>query len=123
MSRGASEGASVRIFLLHGRNRLTSHIILLFGRVRELQGDGTWLIDDEGRPVAPVLLWLDSRAARLAEEIQASPQNARRSIGVPAPASMHASKRRSSPRCRRTRRNAYPVPLPRFTARTGFTFA
>ena len=29
------------------------------------QGDGTWLIDDEGRPVAPALLWLDSRAARL----------------------------------------------------------
>ena len=76
MSRGASEGASVRIFLLHGRNRLTSHIILLFGRVRELQGDGTWLIDDEGRPVAPALLWLDSRAARLVEEIRASSQNA-----------------------------------------------
>jgi hypothetical protein len=72
MSRGASEGASVRIFLLHGRNRLTSHIILLFGRVRELQGDGTWLIDDEGRPV----LWLDSRAARLVKEVRASPQNA-----------------------------------------------
>ena len=40
------------------------------------QGDGTWLIDDEGRPVAPALLWLDSRAARLVEEIRASPQNA-----------------------------------------------
>jgi erythritol kinase len=39
------------------------------------QGDGTWLIDDEGRPVAPALLWLDSRAARLVEEIRASPQN------------------------------------------------
>ncbi|HMH98383.1 MAG TPA: FGGY-family carbohydrate kinase [Bradyrhizobium sp.] len=40
------------------------------------QGDGTWLIDDDGRPVAPALLWLDSRAARLVEEIRASPQNA-----------------------------------------------
>jgi erythritol kinase len=40
------------------------------------QGDGTWLIDDGGRPVAPALLWLDSRAARLVEEIRASPQNA-----------------------------------------------
>ena len=40
------------------------------------QGDGTWLIDDEGRPVAPALLWLDSRAARLVEEVRASPQNA-----------------------------------------------
>ena len=40
------------------------------------QGDGTWLIDDEGRPVAPALLWLDSRAARLVEEIRVSPQNA-----------------------------------------------
>src|SRR5467141_4290667 len=30
-----------------------SHIILLFSRVRELPGDGTWPIDDEGRPVAP----------------------------------------------------------------------
>jgi len=44
--------------------------------VRELQGDGTWMIDDEGRPVAPALLWLDSRAARLVEEIRASSQNA-----------------------------------------------
>jgi hypothetical protein len=40
------------------------------------QGDGTWLIDDDGRPVGPALLWLDSRAARLVEEIRASPQNA-----------------------------------------------
>jgi len=40
------------------------------------QGDGTWLIDAEGRPVAPALLWLDSRAACLVEEIRASPRNA-----------------------------------------------
>jgi len=40
------------------------------------QGDGTWLIDDDGRPVAPALLWLDSRAAGLVEEIRASERNA-----------------------------------------------
>lgn len=39
------------------------------------QGDGTWLIDDDGRPVAPALLWLDSRAGRLVEEIRASERN------------------------------------------------
>lgn len=26
------------------------------------QGDGTWLIDSEGRPVGPAMLWLDARA-------------------------------------------------------------
>ncbi|WP_426440693.1 FGGY family carbohydrate kinase [Bradyrhizobium genosp. P] len=40
------------------------------------QGDGTWLIDDDGRPVAPGLLWLDSRAGPLVEEIRASEHNA-----------------------------------------------
>jgi erythritol kinase len=40
------------------------------------QGDGTWLIDDDGRPVAPALLWLDSRAARLVDEIRGSERNA-----------------------------------------------
>ena len=39
------------------------------------QGDGTWLVDDEGRPVAPALLWLDSRAAGLVEEIRGSESN------------------------------------------------
>jgi erythritol kinase (D-erythritol 1-phosphate-forming) len=33
------------------------------------QGDGTWLIDREGLPVAPAWLWLDSRAAALVEEL------------------------------------------------------
>src|SRR6266851_2352788 len=42
MCRGASEGASVRIFLLHGRNDLTSNIIILFGRVRELEAHAAW---------------------------------------------------------------------------------
>ena len=31
------------------------------------QGDGTWLIDKRGEPVAPAWLWLDSRAAALVE--------------------------------------------------------
>ncbi|MCP3368519.1 FGGY-family carbohydrate kinase [Bradyrhizobium cajani] len=39
------------------------------------QGDGTWLIDDDGRPVAPALLWLDSRAAGLVERIRDSERN------------------------------------------------
>jgi erythritol kinase len=36
------------------------------------QGDGTWLIDAEGEPVTPGWLWLDSRAARIAEDYVAS---------------------------------------------------
>ena len=30
------------------------------------QGDGMWLIDQAGEPVAPAWLWLDSRAASIA---------------------------------------------------------
>ena len=36
------------------------------------QGDGMWLIDKEGEPVAPAWLWLDSRAASIAEEFTRS---------------------------------------------------
>ena len=32
------------------------------------QGDGMWLIDKAGEPVAPAWLWLDARAAPIAEE-------------------------------------------------------
>jgi len=32
------------------------------------QGDGTWLIDEAGEPLAPAWLWLDARAASIAEE-------------------------------------------------------
>ncbi len=32
------------------------------------QGDGTWLVDKSGEPVAPAWLWLDSRAASIAED-------------------------------------------------------
>ena len=34
------------------------------------QGDGTWLIDAEGRPVGEALLWNDNRAARLIDRWQ-----------------------------------------------------
>jgi len=40
------------------------------------QGDGTWLVDDDGRPVGAALLWLDSRAAALVDAIRASERNA-----------------------------------------------
>lgn len=40
------------------------------------QGDGTWLIDEDGEPVASALLWLDSRAAGLVRDIRASERNA-----------------------------------------------
>jgi erythritol kinase len=37
------------------------------------QGDGTWLIDKAGEPVAPGWLWLDSRAAAIAEAVIQDP--------------------------------------------------
>lgn len=36
------------------------------------QGDGTWLVDRRGEPVAPAWLWLDSRAADLVREQEAN---------------------------------------------------
>lgn len=36
------------------------------------QGDGLWLIDGNGEPVAPAWLWLDARAAAIAAEFTAS---------------------------------------------------
>ncbi|RWE70685.1 FGGY-family carbohydrate kinase [Mesorhizobium sp.] len=39
------------------------------------QGDGTWLIDKEGEPVAKGWLWLDARAAAIVEEIRARPDD------------------------------------------------
>lgn len=38
------------------------------------QGDGIWLVDDAGEPVAPAWLWLDSRASEIAEAYVKSPQ-------------------------------------------------
>ena len=37
------------------------------------QGDGTWLVDAKGEPAAPAWLWLDARAAAIAEEYIAMP--------------------------------------------------
>ncbi|MER8500087.1 MULTISPECIES: FGGY-family carbohydrate kinase [unclassified Mesorhizobium] len=39
------------------------------------QGDGTWLIDKDGEPVAKGWLWLDARAAAVVEEIRARPED------------------------------------------------
>ena len=36
------------------------------------QGDGTWLVDRDGEPVAPAWLWLDSRAAAIVRELDRS---------------------------------------------------
>ncbi|RXR22781.1 carbohydrate kinase [Oerskovia turbata] len=35
----------------------------LIGAAVTGQGDGAWLVDEDGRPVGPALLWLDGRAA------------------------------------------------------------
>jgi erythritol kinase (D-erythritol 1-phosphate-forming) len=40
------------------------------------QGDGTWLMDKHGAPVGPAWLWLDSRAATIADEFMAHPDYA-----------------------------------------------
>ncbi|MCX8505116.1 MAG: carbohydrate kinase [Alphaproteobacteria bacterium] len=42
------------------------------------QGDGTWLIDREGAPVGPALLWLDGRSAEIVEQIRARPEDSER---------------------------------------------
>lgn len=36
------------------------------------QGDGTWLVDAHGEPVAPAWLWLDGRSGALTRELRAS---------------------------------------------------
>ncbi len=36
------------------------------------QGDGTWLVDAEGEPAGPALIWLDARAAALTADLRAS---------------------------------------------------
>jgi erythritol kinase len=40
------------------------------------QGDGCWLIDAEGEPVGGGLIWLDSRAAEMAQDFVAGPDHA-----------------------------------------------
>jgi erythritol kinase len=39
------------------------------------QGDGTWLIDRDGEPLAPGWLWLDARAAGTVERLGARPED------------------------------------------------
>lgn len=39
------------------------------------QGDGTWLVDRHGEPLADAWLWLDARAAPTVERLAASPLN------------------------------------------------
>lgn len=41
------------------------------------QGDGTWLVDAAGEPVAPGWLWLDARAGSIVEELRADPDRLR----------------------------------------------
>lgn len=57
-------------------HELGGHIDDLAGRTTAIavtgQGDGTWLIDDAGEPVGDGWLWLDSRAAGIVEEFEAS---------------------------------------------------
>lgn len=36
------------------------------------QGDGTWLVDAEGEPTGPGLLWLDARAASIVDTLKAT---------------------------------------------------
>ena len=49
----------------------------LTGRIAAIavtaQGDGTWLIDAEGEPAGPALIWLDARAAALTATWRAAP--------------------------------------------------
>lgn len=42
------------------------------------QGDGTWLIDADGEPVAPGWLWLDGRAIATVDEMRARPEDRQR---------------------------------------------
>lgn len=38
------------------------------------QGDGTWLVDAEGEPVGPAMLWLDARAGAIVDEMRSAAQ-------------------------------------------------
>ena len=42
------------------------------------QGDGTWLLDRAGAPVAPAWLWLDARSADIVDDFRNGPDDARR---------------------------------------------
>jgi erythritol kinase (D-erythritol 1-phosphate-forming) len=55
---------------------LSAHVPDLASRLSAIavtgQGDGMWLINHEGAPVAPAWLWLDARAAAIVEEFTVS---------------------------------------------------
>ena len=55
------------------------------------QGEGTWLVDSIGKPVAPALLWLDARAAEIVESLEQAPEARRRfrCVGLLRGASIH----------------------------------
>ncbi|MDI9348529.1 MAG: FGGY-family carbohydrate kinase [Candidatus Symbiobacter sp.] len=42
------------------------------------QGDGTWLMDQDGQPAGPALLWLDGRAAGIAQTLRSRPEDKER---------------------------------------------
>ena len=56
--------------------RLAEKVANLASRVIAIsvtgQGDGMWLIDKAGEPVAPAWLWLDARATDIVEEFTSS---------------------------------------------------
>ena len=41
------------------------------------QGDGTWLVDAEGEPAGPALIWLDARAGDLTADLRRAPAGRR----------------------------------------------
>ncbi len=58
---------------------LTDKVPNLSSRVAAIavtgQGDGTWLIDASGEPVAPAWLWLDARSSDIAKEMRSRPED------------------------------------------------
>ncbi len=60
-------------------NALQSKILNLNERIAAIsvtaQGDGTWMMDQHGEPVGNGLLWLDARAAPIAQSLSAQSDN------------------------------------------------
>ena len=42
------------------------------------QGDGTWLIDNDGKSTHPALLWLDSRSSNIVNKLRKDPNDVER---------------------------------------------
>ncbi len=71
------------------------------------QGDGTWLIDDDGHPVAPALLWL-GLAGRPTWSRASVPAIAMRALYQRTGSGLSACQQgRSSPGCKRTRQRPW----------------